>query len=609
MAKKVNKVKKTTKNLKVVGMNFADYDVSTLKVGDELTLRLDTYEKDPTAIEVKDSSDKRVGYIANRTGTAGAYPMAKDVFSEVVDYQTVKVVENGDDLVIALETEAVEDTIKTKELKVTGLLTGNKIEYPNRMLAMMAMKKGKCKLDYTITNDKVVVVYDGVAAGYISTDVSASAQKTLDLKGIKLSTNDEIIKTASSAKEVIVNGEFVDATVIPITLTCKVEVSSSEVTLEEGEIVDWISKFKKADKKEIEKRIDWLKSIGTNEYAIKLFMNRIESHTGIAPFQPCYIVNGKEIENAIAFSHGIDEHRGNLLLAGPAGSGKNMFIITFANLMDLQLIDKSCSAGVDEEAVFGFLSMKASEEKPDAEAVNLAFKRMLKSSEFSKLDNKQMLTELGTEEQIKILEGLTNDDDFDYSVLFDAMRSQTAEIQFEPSVITKGLEIPSLINFDEVNTLRPTVTSALHSALDKRRSVLVNGYKTVDIDSEVIFTATMNEGGEYAGTSTLNLAFEDRWHVLEFEAPESIAKILKQEVPGLNSRSINSLDRLYKKMKSIRGHELDERSFSQRAFIYCGINIALGNDIKSAIFATIVAKIRDAEDRESVKAIVDLMIK
>jgi MoxR-like ATPase len=283
-----------------------------------------------------------------------------------------------------------------------------------------------------------------------------------------------------------------------------------------------------------------------------------------------------------------------------------MFILTLANLFALELVDKTCSAGVDEEALFGFLSMKADDNLPDADAINAAFKAFLAKlptvAEAGYID-----PDATAMEKVETVAAL--DADVDYSVLLTAMRSNTAQIQFEPSVLTKALERPSIINLDEVNTLRATVTSSLHSALDKRRSILVNGYKNIEINPDVLFVATMNEGAEYAGTATLNLAFEDRWHVIEFEAPDSIIEILKQEVPSLPNKAAKVLNDLYKKLKAVRGIELQERSFSQRAFIYAAQNIALGNNVKDAIMATIIPKIRDAEDREAVKSIVDMMIK
>ena len=154
-----------------------------------------------------------------------------------------------------------------------------------------------------------------------------------------------------------------------------------------------------------------------------------------------------------------------------------------------------------------------------------------------------------------------------------------------------------------------TAYRAMRNIKKEERRALIMKMKELAEQVDVIFTATMNEGAEYAGTSMLNLAFEDRWHVIEFEAPDNIAEILKQEVPTLSVKAIKILNELYKKLKSVRGVEIQERSFSQRAFIYAAQNIALGNDIKSAVMSTIVPKIRDVEDREAVKGIVDMMIK
>jgi MoxR-like ATPase len=410
------------------------------------------------------------------------------------------------------------------------------------------------------------------------------------------------------AKEVSAEMMFLDGINYPVEITAKVpkETTVASAAPAAKDYSKLLKDFEANDADEINKRISWLKSNNVAEYAIALFVKMMDGHSNIAPFNPSYIVQGKEVENALSFAY----MKGNLLLVGPAGSGKNKFITTFSNLLDLNLIDKSCSAGVDEEGLFGYLSMKPSEDCPSPDAVNRAFKKFIEAISTKVNDNEEFASKFASadvEEQIKTIKTECADEDF--SVLFAAMRSNTAQIEFEPSVLTKALEKPSMINLDEVNTLRPTVTSALHSALDNRRNILINGYKNVGIHDNVIFTATMNEGNDYAGTSIMNLAFEDRFHVIEFEAPKDIADILKLEVPTLSNKAIKVLNELYKKLKAVCGTEIQDRSFSLRAFIYAAQNIALGNGIKEGILCTIVPKIRDYEDRETVKGYVDLMLK
>jgi len=595
--------------VKVVGPVSSGFAEES-KIGDKLVIRLNTYPKDPTAIKLETVNGEEVGYVAAKTATAGGYPLAKEVYTDLTEGDMVEISSINPFLVNIIKKEKSANTKVTT--KLIALLAGNKMEYPSRIKIVNALRQAKGSeicLDVEVVGDRIVLSFEGIPCGYASSGVVSAADRVLKANKMVVTPIETIMSAINTSEKTVAKSTWIDGMVVPIIFEVETEAEAVKIAVGDKDISSLLKAFDDSDATEIQKRVDWLKSIKTQEYSISLFLDRIKSHKGISPFTPCYIPQHEEVENAIAFSHGIGAHRGNILLTGPAGSGKNMFIITFANLMDLQLIDKSCSAGVDEEAVFGYLSMKASEEKPDTQAVNLAFKRMLTSMGFSKIENKKVFAELATDIQIDVLKGITEDDNFDYSVLFDAMRAQAAEIKFEPSVITKSLEYPSLINLDEVNTLRPLVTSSLHSALDKRRSVLVNGYKTVDISEDVIFTATMNEGSEYAGTSTMNLAFEDRWHVIEFEAPDTIATILKQEVPTLSSKAIKILDDLYIRMKALRGVDIQERSFSQRAFIYCGINIALGNDIKKAIMATIVPKIRDVEDRESVKALIDLKLK
>lgn len=596
--------------VKVVGPTSDDF-ASRSNVGDKLVIRLNTYPKDPTAIKLESMTGEEAGFVAAKNHTAMGHPLASEVYNDVKEGDIVEISNINPFLVSITKATRTTSITKTKA-RYYAILCGSKIEYPNRVKVVAEMRKRQdeeIELDMQLVGDKIVISFEGLPCGYVNSEVKPNAEPVLKARNIEITPIEKIKSVIDSGNRVDVKTQFLNGMVIPIIFEFESESNIQNIGIGSKDYDTILKSFDDSDASEIQKRVDWLKSIKTAEYAISLFMNKIKNHKGISPFAPCYIPQKDEIENAIAFTHGIGDHRGNLLLTGPAGSGKNMFVITFANLMNLQLIDKSCSAGVDEEAIFGYLSMKASEEKPDSQAVNLAFKKILTSVGFSKIEDKKSFAELDVESQIKTLKEIL-DDDFDYSVLFDAMKNQTAEIKFEPSIITKSMEYPSLINFDEVNTLRPIVTASLHAALDKRRSVLVNGYKTVKIDNDVILTATMNEGSDYSGTSTMNLAFEDRWHILEFQAPESISEILKQEIPTLNSKTITTLNKIYQQMKKMKSDgEIQERSFSQRAFIYCGINIALGNDIKKAIMATIIAKIRDAEDQSAVLSIIDMMLK
>lgn len=580
----------------------------TLAVGDSLIVRLDTYPSDPTAIKLETGDGVEVGYIAAKPSTAKGYPMAKEVYSMVKEGISVKVT-SIDPLLVAIPGKAPEKAAESVKKEFYTLLSGNKLEYKNRMkVASDARKKSQLDVEFKIDNDAIIFIHEGEPCGIATKDITTTAKQTLASRGIKLNDVADIIAAINEGTSAKATINFLDGITIPVKFEVEMPAEMASISAPSKDYAKALKEFEAADVVEMQKRIDWLKANGVAEYAISSFVKRMEGHTNIQEFAPCYIPHGKEVENAIAFTH----MKGNLLLVGPAGSGKNMFITTFANLMDLNLIDKSCSAGVDEESLFGFLSMKASDEVPDSAAINRAFTAFVdimkaQTTPEEREDIAAKIAGASVDEQIDMMQAQAPEVDF--SVLFDAMRSQAAQIEFEPSAITKALEKPSMINLDEVNTLRPTVTSSLHAALDKRRSILINGYKNVEINDDVIFTATMNEGSEYAGTSMLNQAFEDRWHVIEFEAPDNIAEILKQEVPTLPAKAIKVLNELYKKLKSVRGLEIQDRSFSQRAFIYAAQNIALGNDVKSAIMCTIVPKIRDAEDRESVKAIVDLMIK
>lgn len=606
MAKKNVNIEKAA----VVGPR-AKNNITTMGIteGTKVVLNLGTYKDDPNAIQVN-LNDQEVGYIANQPKTAKGYKMADELIAFVKDGQIVEVCSTDPFLVGIPVSEAVED-FETKNFVFIN--AGAKLTHAGIVPAKSAARKlGEIQLATTVNEsaNSLEFAYDGSPCGYATSELSASAKKSFEAKGFKISDVAEAIAAIKAAKAENVSAKmmFLDGINYPVEISVKVpkEVAATTTTAASKDYSKMLKNFEAEDADEIAKRITWLKSNNVAEYAIALFVKMMEGHTNIAPFNPTYIVQGSEVENAISFAY----MKGNLLLVGPAGSGKNKFITTFSNLLDLNLIDKGCSAGVDEEGLFGYLSMKPSEECPSPDAVNRAFRKFIDAIS-AKVENKEAFAEefasSSVEEQIQTIKGECDSEDF--SVLFAAMRSNTAQIEFEPSVLTKALEKPSMVNLDEVNTLRPTVTSTLHSALDSRRSILINGYKNVDIHDNVIFTATMNEGNDYAGTSMMNLAFEDRFHVIEFEAPKDIADILKLEVPTLSNKAIKVLNELYKKLKAVCGTDIQERSFSLRAFIYAAQNIALGNGIKEGIMCTIIPKIRDYEDREAVKGIVDLMIK
>jgi MoxR-like ATPase len=588
--------------VKVVGPHVKS-NIPALNIGDKLIARTkDAYKGDPTAIKLETVDGREVGFVAAQPKTAGTFPLASEVFPFVSEGDALEIKTLTPYLTLAINKPDDSGKIEKTFVLVIG---GNKVEYPARLeVSMNARKHGTVPLNYKIENESIILLLgdEKVPCGVATSAKTATQKATLAAKGIEVSAAEEVLQAMQEASSVKIEAKFLDASTIPVEIKVEMEESAAVEVVANKSFDTALKEFTVFDQEEMRKRIDWLKTHGVQEYAINAFINDMQSQKNIRPFKPEYIPHRNEVENAIV----IYACRGNILCTGPAGSGKNRFLETFANLYDMDIVDMSCSAGVDEESLFGYLSMKPTEEAPNPAEINAAFKSLIKALKNESIDETKFAN-ASTEEQIKTIERIS--DDTDYSVILSALRTNTASIQFEPSAVTKAMEKRCIINFDEVNTLRAIVTAAFHAFLDSRRCVLINGFRKVFVHKDLLFTATMNEGNDYAGTSMLNMAFEDRWQVIEFEAPATIAEILKHEVPKLPSKAVKVLNELYKKLLSIRGVEIQERSFSQRAFINAAKAIALGSDVKYAVMNFIVPKIRDVEDQEAVKTIVDMMMK
>lgn len=79
---------------------------------------------------------------------------------------------------------------------------------------------------------------------------------------------------------------------------------------------------------------------------------------------------------------------------------------------------------------------------------------------------------------------------------------------FKEGPLLKAMREGSIFLADEINTLSPDILSKLHSLLDDRRSIYVNG-EEYHAHENFIFIGTMNEN--YEGTKALNEAFNSRF--------------------------------------------------------------------------------------------------
>lgn len=330
------------------------------------------------------------------------------------------------------------------------------------------------------------------------------------------------------------------------------------------------SGLKKEEKEKLKDRIKWLKEkAGVTEVGLNSFLDLVKDNIeDLEPFNPRFVPIEREVERALTSA----SLNFNLMLVGPAASGKNVFIDTFANLIGRTVIDKGCSAETTGEALFGHLALKEPE-KIDKEALKKA-----------------------GEELLSVLKGEKDPKGVDVTSLFVTMGGSNPVIDFSPSEITKGLREKVIINLDEANTLNPSVTSLFHGFLDTRRKGQIEMYEEVALHEKCLMTGTMNEG--YLGTNPMNYAFSSRWTFVDFNLPAEIAEIVKSEVKFNNRKiddfSLSQINAVYKKHKNmVQEGAIPELNI--RAYVRAGLLCSLGIKAPTAIRDEVVGGERDPE--------------
>lgn len=148
---------------------------------------------------------------------------------------------------------------------------------------------------------------------------------------------------------------------------------------------------------------------------------------------------------------------------------------------------------------------------------------------------------------------------------------------------------------DEIDMAEPNILSLLHPVLeDQGRLVLKESDgEVVNPHGDFRIFATANSVGSmqgkadaYAGTSTMNEAFIDRWHILEMEPmqPKVEIKVLSSKIPNLRRRSIKNIVQFANLIRNGKDSEVQTTlTFSTRRCLQWAQKMALYRDaIKSA---------------------------
>ncbi len=149
--------------------------------------------------------------------------------------------------------------------------------------------------------------------------------------------------------------------------------------------------------------------------------------------------------------------------------------------------------------------------------------------------------------------------------MVDKLKGSQMRVQFEPGILLNAVEKGEMLVIDEVNMLVPEVTSLLHGLLDWQKVLSVPGYGVVKAPPGFRLVGCMNFG--YAGTKTLNEAFQDRFRSVQVPhlPGETLAGLIAQET-GCDELSARKLADLFGELtKGVENGDLSERVLSVRA--------------------------------------------
>ena len=131
---------------------------------------------------------------------------------------------------------------------------------------------------------------------------------------------------------------------------------------------------------------------------------------------------------------------------------------------------------------------------------------------FCHYTNREMLT-FGCNDQ-------SEKEDFTYRFGYDPVRGTFRE----DSDLVRALQTPGMvINFDEINTLRPGLLKMFNRLLDSSRTLLLSDGRQVKMHPSVIIAASMNPQS-YLGTKKLSLEVKSRARILAVGYPSEKRK-------------------------------------------------------------------------------------
>lgn len=520
------------------------------------------FEKDPSngfdSNAIKASFEgKDIGYMsANPTTSAPSTSLNHEVYNQVgdrfegtvVDYfplskKTTKYV-----LIVEVNTGASSSTstVETKNFKLK--VKGSQTTYPKKMEVIDEIKKGnKVFLEVKLEKGKIVVLKEGTLAGVIEEKELSTTSSLAEIEVLKSILETENLEAKVSKAEA--TSYFIDIAVSSDVLESATTMATKKAI--SGAKASLVAKgFNEDTLTDIE---EYLLANGFNGDDVQdIFATYKVYPKEVAwriPSKPKTMF--KDTFGALETGYTAIVNQFHLLCSGEKGTGKNVYVETFAYVFQRPLYSVAINRETDKYDLVGSKTI-------DVET-----------------------TDDGTVEN---------------------------KVKFSPEVLLEAMEVGGILNVDEINFADPGVTGLLHSIGDDRRAIEVPGYKYVQADDNFVMMATMNLN--YQGTNELNEALQDRFVDVIFPNNDSIFDILSDKCPSIKKADLQKADRVYSKMVSLvrdRDGQLDDNCITVRGFIQgCTMSKRLG--LKKGLEVCVANKIKDSEYRQNVLTIIESLV-
>lgn len=512
-----------------------------------------------------------VGVVASSTAmTIPGTKKAKDVYDDlpdnfvgtITDVKEIVSMVKVPVLVVELDgtktASTKSKTTSSSEKQFSLKITGSKSKYPGKLKVIDDFKKGEIiYVVFELDEENVLCKYNGEPSGILSNFTNSDTSSKEEVELFK-----EIL--IQNAGKNVIEGKVISSQVASYI----VSVSVSEKAIEESKISfskKAISSVKEPlikmgyDEETLNDIETYLLDNGFDVNDIKDIFNSYKQYNdevkSLIPQKPERLFADKDkvmlYDSYSAIAEGL-----HIICSGEKGTGKNVFVETWAWILQRPLYSISINRETDKMDLLG-----------------------------SQIIEPQRVDE--------------NDDNSEYY----------SKVVFKKEVLIQAMENGGIINIDEINFADPGITGLLHSVGDDRRELFVPNYGLVKADKNFLMIATMNVG--YQGTNELNEALSDRFVDIVFENNDSIREILELNCPFANKTYIGQADKLYKQIvQTVRDGDssLDDSCVTVRGFIQA-LKMSKRIPLKRALIRCIADKVKDIEYRENLLQLIDTFVK